>query len=214
MNYNDVSYTQIPNDDECIVNAVQIAKRIGETPSTIRTWAGLYEEYLYIKKINGRFCYTEASVEQFQFIKELVKNKGMSHKQVEDIIKKQGFQYAKYDGGLISLEDPLGFQALASAIAIENKKQLEEFLFNFMQYQKQENDKLKKELMDEVSISIDEILEDKLREQKNEIQGMFDVAEVNNRDRDLDMIDKLHYKLEEKRKEELDNRGFWSRLFK
>ena len=72
MNFYDVPYHIIPNDEECVINASQIGKRIGEAPSTIRTWANQYEEYLYIKKVNGRFVYTEKSVIQFEFIKKLV----------------------------------------------------------------------------------------------------------------------------------------------
>jgi hypothetical protein len=53
MNFDDVSYVGVPEDDECIVNAVQIGKQLDLPPHIIRSWADEFEEFLYIKKKRG-----------------------------------------------------------------------------------------------------------------------------------------------------------------
>lgn len=211
MNYNDVSYQAIPKDEECILNAVQIGKILQENPSTIRTWANLYEDYLYIKKINGRFVYTEASVNQFKFIKDLCRNKNMGHSQIREIISKQGFDYAKFDSGLVNLDDPLGFQALASAIALENKNQLVEFMNNFIKFQTENNKIVLEEMKREMCETIDEVVSSKLEEFKDEfIKEQQEEKEATLKT--VAMVEDLHNKLNE-RKEENNKKSFWTKLF-
>ncbi|WP_195966729.1 MerR family transcriptional regulator [Clostridium sp. 1001283B150210_160208_E6] len=211
MSFTDVNFHNVPEDNECIINAVQLGKRIDEPPSTIRTWAESYEDYLYIKKINGRFVYTEASVDQFRFIKEMHRNKGMSHKQIADIISKHGFQYGDFNSGLVDPKDPLGYQALASAIAVENQKQLAEFLSRFVQYQEENNKLVIEKIKNEVALTVDEIVDDKfnefkeefIKEQQKEREATF---------KTMDMVSNLNAKLEERKEEYNNKKGFLSRL--
>lgn len=211
MSFTDVNFHNVPEDNECIINAVQLGKRIDEPPSTIRTWAESYEDYLYIKKINGRFVYTEASVDQFRFIKEMHRNKGMSHKQIADIISKHGFQYGDFNSGLVDPKDPLGYQALASAIAVENQKQLAEFLSRFVQYQEENNELVIEKIKNEVALTVDEIVDDKfnefkeefIKEQQKEREATF---------KTMDMVSNLNAKLEERKEEYNNKKGFLSRL--
>ena len=133
MDFYDVPYHIIPNDEECVINASQIGKRIGEAPSTIRTWANQYEEYLYIKKVNGRFVYTEKSVIQFEFIKKL-RDKGFPHVTIEEIIRNNGFD-CDIDSQTIKSGNPIELQALATGLSLENKKQFEQFMVLMMEQQ-------------------------------------------------------------------------------
>ena len=211
MSFTDVNFHNVPEDNECIINAVQLGKRIDEPPSTIRTWAESYEDYLYIKKINGRFVYTEASVDQFRFIKEMHRNKGMSHKQIADIISKHGFQYGDFNSGLVDPKDPLGYQALASAIAVENQKQLAEFLSRFVQYQEENNKLVIEKIKNEVALTVDEIVDDKFNEFKEEfIKEQQEEREATFKT--MDMVSNLNAKLEERKEESNNKKGFLSRL--
>ncbi|OSA95774.1 UNVERIFIED_ORG: hypothetical protein B2H93_04955 [Clostridium botulinum] len=162
MKYTDVSYSHVPEDSECILNAVQLSKLIDEPDTTVRNWADKHQQYLYIKKINNRFVYTQASVDQFKFIKDLCRNKNFTHKQIAEHIKQHGFKYQSYDSGLVNPEDPLGFQALSSALALENNKQLQEFLGAFIKFQKEENNKFIQSIKTEVSLTVQDQLEDSM----------------------------------------------------
>lgn len=170
MSFSDTSYFQVPEDNECILNAVQLGKLIDEPATTIRSWADKHDKYLYIKKVNDRFVYTQASVEQFKFIKDLCRNKNFTHKQITDHIKQHGFEYSKYDSGLVDIKDPLGYQALASALALENQKQLKEFLTNFIQYQEQNNEELVKSVRIEVSQTVQDQIEESMNGIEKELQ--------------------------------------------
>jgi len=214
--YNDVSYSSVPNDDECVLNAVQISKMVGEPASTVRLWADMYEKFLCVKRINGRMVYTQKSVNEFKFIQMLIRDKKFKHEQVYEQLSKRGFEYSKYDGGLINLDDPLGFEALASQLAIKNGEQLKEFLMRFMEYQENFKKELKEELKNEVAVSVDEHLEDKLNEFKSEMQIFIDQRELEYKKQDEERISMLKTHMEDtKKKNEVDNskKGIWSRIF-
>ena len=180
MNFNDVNYKTMPEDEECVVNAVQIARRLGEQPHTIRTWAEYYEDCLYIKKINGRLVYTEASVGQFEFVQKLRREKGFSHAQIREHIDKHGFEYTKFDSGLVNNEDPLGFQALAVALSMENNKQLQLFLGEFMQLQEESNQKLISNIKEEVAMTVQDIVEIELEKHYKAIEEELKVTRETN----------------------------------
>lgn len=218
--YNDVNYSNLPSDDECILNAVQISKLVGEPASTIRTWAERHQNNLYIKKINGRFVYTNASVEQFRFIKSLCREKKMTHDQIEEHLNKKGFQYQKYDGGLINPEDPLGYEALASQIMIKNQDMMKQFLVEFVKYQEQFKEEIKSDIKSEVAITVDDRMESNLNsfkeDLKEEFKSYIDQREFDYKNRDNEIIDSLKKHMEEsQRKFEENNakKSFWSRIF-
>ncbi|NFT08132.1 MerR family transcriptional regulator [Clostridium botulinum] len=170
MKYTDVSYFHVPEDSECVLNAVQLSKLIDEPDTTVRSWADKHQQFLYIKKINNRFVYTQASVNQFKFIKDLCRNKNFTHKQISEHIKQHGFKYQSYDSGLVNPEDPLGFQALSSALALENKKQLQEFLSSFIEYHQQENNKLVESIKSEISLTVQDQMEISMSTIKSQLQ--------------------------------------------
>ena len=211
MNFNDVNYKNMPTDDECVVNAVQIARRLGEQPHTIRMWAESYEDCLYVKKINGRLVYTEASVSQFEFIQKLIRKNKFTHAQIREHIDKHGFEYTKFDSGLVTPEDPLGFQALAVALSMENNKQLQLFLGEFMQLQEENNQKLISSIKEEVAMTVQDIVEIELENHYKAIEEELKVTRETN-----EKMDKL-IKLTEERKEDSDSnnkKGLFSKWFK
>lgn len=195
MSFSDTSYFQVPEDDECILNAVQLGKLIDEPATTIRSWADKHDKYLYIKKVNDRFVYTQASVEQFKFIKDLCRNKNFTHKQISDHIKQHGFKYSKYDSGLVDVKDPLGYQALASALALENQKQLKEFLKDFIEYQDNRDEKLSENINLQVEQTIieknDEQTEHIINKNKEYIDDLDKNLENREKERDIELVEKL-----------------------
>lgn len=201
--FNDTEFKELPKDEECMVTAVKIGEILNEPAHTIRKWAEYHEENMYIKKINGRFAYTQESIEQFKFVKDLVRNKNMTHEQVRQHMNKHGSQYSQYDGGLIDTKDPLGYKALSSAIALENQKQLQVFMENFIQYQEENNKKIMFELKREVAITAQEVIEESLKTFKEEL---LITRETNEK------IDKLRESME-MRKEESEKKGLFSRFF-
>jgi len=211
-NYTDVNYSNIPTDEECIINAVQIGKVIGEPPSTIRVWAEKHQEFLYIKKINGRFSYTQASINQFKFIQTLMRDKKFTHDLVHEQLSKRGFEYEKYSSGLMNPEDPLGFEALASQLAIKNGEQLKEFLMKFVEYQEDFKKELKEDIKTEVAVAIDEHMDAKL----DELKSYIDQRELEYKTQDQEKIDMLRKAMEDTRKkneEDSSKKGFLSRIF-
>lgn len=208
MNFYDVPYHIIPNDEECVINASQIGKRIGEAPSTIRTWANQYEEYLYIKKVNGRFVYTEKSVIQFEFIKKL-RDKGFPHVTIEEIIRNNGFD-CDIDSQTIKSGNPIELQALATGLSLENKKQFEQFMVLMMEQQEKNNKELLKAIKEEVSITTSEIMDTKIDELSK--QNEYLKQKLDEIDKDNKLISELQKRLIEKKKE--TKKSFWKKLFK
>lgn len=211
-NYNDVSYSSVPDDDECVLNAVQISKMVGEPASTIRLWADMYENFLCVKRINSRMVYTQKSVNEFKFIQMLIRDKKFKHEQIYEQLSKRGFEYSKYDGGLINLDDPLGFEALASQIMLKNQEQLKEFLMKFVEYQEDFKKELKEDIRTEVAVAIDEHMDAKL----DELKSYIDKRELEYKAQDQERMDMLRRSMEDtkKKNEELNSKkSIWSRIF-
>lgn len=170
MNFDDVSYVNIPSDIDCVVNAVQISKIIDEPPHTIRSWADEFEEFLYIKKKNGRFSYTQKSIGQFELIKKLRREKKFSIKQIKEQLRIKGFNYEQNDNELINANDINLMETIKADIGIEVKNQLKEFLSSFIQYQEQNNKELIESVKTEVEQTVQEQLEDSMNEIKQELE--------------------------------------------
>lgn len=146
--------------------AVQVAEEIDEPVSTVRGWSGKdFVEELNIKKINSRKCYTKEDIKRLKFIKELRKN-NMSINQIKIHIGKNGFKYADYDSGLVNPKDPLGFQALASALSVEVDSKLNIFMDKLAQQVGEMN----KQQLERISEGLNEVMIDTLDEKMNEFK--------------------------------------------
>lgn len=158
-NFTDVDYEEV--NPEMTYTAVQVAKIIQEDISTIRSWCSEkgFEKELDIKRVNGRRIYNAKDIENLKFIKTL-RQKGMPIKQIKGYISKKGFQYREYDSGLISPEDPMGFDVLADRILEKSNAQMESFLKKIIQY----NEEFKNELLSEQK-RINEEFRDEILEQ-------------------------------------------------
>lgn len=227
MNFDDVSYVGVPDDNECIVNAVQIGKQLDLPPHIIRSWADEFEEFLYIKKINGRMTYTQKSVEQFEWIKAM-RDKGYGIKHIRDQLKLKGFTYENNDLGIINPNDINLMESIKTDIGIEVKNQLKDFLSDFIRYQKDNNEKLITQVKTEVEQTVQEQLDNsmaeineklqlqveenkKLSEQLSSIQKELSVTqELNSK------MDSLKQSMEQRKKEaeeQNQHQGLFGKLF-
>lgn len=183
--YNDVSFKVVPSDEECVVNAVQIGKRIEEPPHTIRCWADEFQDFLYIKKINGRWQYTETSVSQFKIIKTLRRDKNLSIAQIKDLIKKNGFKnHYDADGG-VEARDTFDIEYITAILTQSNEKLLTAFMNALVNQQAQYKADLLNSIRQEVSIAIQENLEVNIGDLTNKINEKFE-----NQDKKLEKQDK------------------------
>lgn len=220
MNFNDVEYKNLPNDDECITNAVQIGRRLNEEASTIRSWANTYEDYLYIKKTNGRFQYTDKSIIQFEFIKKLRREKQLPHSQILEIIKENGFNQDCIGEELSNSKNPIGFQAFAEAMGIENRKQFELFMNLMLKQQQDNNELLVDNLKSEISSVVEDLVENKINDMAKQNKALeMKLDAFNERIENFNKESMLIYELQQKlinRHEEYENKkkGFFKRLFK
>lgn len=239
--FNDVEYRHIPTDEECFVTAVKIGDVIEEPASTIRKWAEYHEDNLYIKKINGRYAYTQRSIEQFQFIKKLKKENKMTHEQIKIYMEKHGTKWGDYSNGLINPDDPFGYEVLSVAIAQQTENKLKEFMTMFVQYQKNNNvelintiksnlDELEQNVDDRLKISEEQTKEtirtnnesviSKLNDQ--EIQNVKILNHIESIQKEIAKTKDMNEKLDniresmEKRKNESSNvkKSIWNKLFR
>lgn len=128
--YTDVSFIHVPDDEDCTISGAEIARRIGlKEPQTLYEWSKAFSGFLSIKKVNGRWKFSQKSLEEFAFIKEL-RDKNWTWKQIREHLNKRGFSFAEYDGGLINPKDPMGYEALAIQISMKTQKTMQDFLIN------------------------------------------------------------------------------------
>ncbi|QDY27219.1 MerR family transcriptional regulator [Clostridium botulinum] len=219
----DVEFQDVKN--EMYITAPQLAQKMNDTDTRVRYWADTFGDLIGIEKINGRKKYKESDVSKFLFIQDLVDNKKFTHEQIRTYISKHGFKYAEYDSGLINTKDPLGFQALASALSVEVEDKLKKFtqditeknteqLAKFMQCIAQTNLETKAE----IESSVERIVSEKLDKSVSEFKCYVDEKERQATSRDTEMIDMLKNNMEERKKqqEELEaekKKSFWGRLF-
>ena len=228
----DVDYDEVEN--VLYLSAPQLARKIGTTEATIRTWAEVYGDLIGIEKINGRKTYKETQVPYFTFIKELVDNKNMKKTQVRNYISKHGFKYAEYNSGLVDTKDPLGFEALASALSIEVSNKLNIFskeLISNVSNQLSEHLMIQQQMnienRAEIESSVDEIMESKvnviLEKQQNKLdsalqdfKSYIDTKEQETKVRDTEMLDMLKHRMESTKLlqdiESQKKKSIWSRI--
>lgn len=187
--YTDVSFMHVPDDEDCTISGAEIARRIGlKEPQTLYEWAKAFSSFLSIKKVNGRWKFSQKSLEEFAFIKEL-RDKNWTWKQIREHLNKRGFSFAEYDSGLINPNDPMGYEALAIQISMKNELMLQNFLVSLEQALDKRDakllEKIDERILNGVSDEIEfhmlnvksniknqtkEILEQKMTKIKNDIE--------------------------------------------
>jgi hypothetical protein len=198
----DTEYIEVKND--CYVTAPQIAQWIGSTDISVRYWADTFFDLLGLEKSNGRKRYKQSDVNKFAFLKDLIDVKKFSHNQVRAHISKNGFKYAEFDAGLMNPKDPLGFQALASALSVEVDDKLNKYsekiysdinnlFMKYMMYQDDKNTQMKAE----IEASVGEIVNSAISQietQQNDLKDSIAITMTETIDSSLDqkLDSKLH----------------------
>jgi len=227
-----VEYEDIEN--EIYISAPQLAQKINDTDIRVRSWAesNVFGDLIGTEKVNGRKRYKESEIYKFAFVKELC-DKNFTHKQIRIYISKNGFKYAEYDGGLVDTKDPLGFQALASALSLEVSAKLHEFskeLLTSVANQLSEHltiqQRMNIETKAELESAVDEIMNEKitiieakqkeqLQSQMEEFKSYIDNKEEEAKFRDVEQLDKLKQSMENKKlvqAESNKSKSLWSRI--
>ena len=169
-NYNDVEFKAVPKDEECIVNAVQIGKRIGEPPHTIRTWAEDFQEFLYIKKVNSRWQYTETSVAQFEIIKKLRRERNFSISQIKELIRRNGF--ANNSSDLVG-KDTFDMEYITSILTQSNQKMMQNLIHLMIAQQQEFAEELLRQIDKKTSIVVQENIEESMKNFKDELYSQL-----------------------------------------
>lgn len=169
-NFNDVKFKPIPKDDECIVNAVQIGKRIDEPPHTIRTWAEDFQDFLYIKKVNGRWQYTETSVEQFEIIKKLRRERNFSIPQIKELIKRNGFAN---NGTELVGKDTFDMEYITSILTQSNQKMMQNLIHLMITQQQEFARELLNQIEEKTSTVVQENVEESINNFKSELYSQL-----------------------------------------
>lgn len=219
----DVEYQEI--EDGIYLTAPQVAQKINDADSRVRHWGDVFGDLIGIERVNGRKRYKESDVSKFAFIKDLLDNKNFTHEQARVYLSKHGFQYAEFKSDLIDPKDPLGFQALASALSVEVDNKLKQFanelisnisnqLTEHLISQKQMNLETKAE----IESAVDEIVSEKLNQSLQEFKSTLDTKEQEATKRDAEMIEYLKQHMEQRKKEnelqlQQQKKGFFSRVF-
>lgn len=165
----DVQYTDTINIK--YYTAVQVADEVNENVTTIRSWTQMdkFGDILDIQRVNGRRVFTKEDIIKIKFIKSL-RDAGMSINQIKEYISKNGFEYAEYNSGLVDPKDPLGFQALASALSIEVDSKLQQFMDAVTQSIVEANEQVLKEAKKDIIESVSDVVDDRLEVMSNTIK--------------------------------------------
>lgn len=199
----------------------QVATILDVADSKVRYYTKVFDDLLHIEISNKQRRYTDDDIEKLKFLVSL-KEDGLTIKQIQEYCEEIDWDDNK--GIQIKEDNPLHIQTVAKALAEEQSKLMESFKSDILrtlkenmqnQYSMIENFgvNLKNEIKEEVALTVDDVVSEKFEEQKCVIQNMLDEVELTQRNRDLELIDKLQNSLiDKKTKEEHTKKGFLSRL--
>lgn len=199
----------------------QVATILDVADSKVRYYTKVFDDLLHIEISNKQRRYTDDDIEKLKFLVSL-KEDGLTIKQIQEYCEEIDWDDNK--GIQIKEDNPLHIQTVAKALAEEQSKLMESFKSDLLrtlkenmqnQYSMIENFgvNLKNEIKEEVALTVDDVVSEKFEEQKCFIQNMLDEVELTQRNRDLELIDKLQNSLiDKKTKEEHTKKGFLSRL--
>lgn len=199
----------------------QVATILDVADSKVRYYTKVFDDLLHIEISNKQRRYTDDDIEKLKFLVSL-KEDGLTIKQIQEYCEEIDWDDNK--GIQIKEDNPLHIQTVAKALAEEQSKLMESFKSDLLrtlkenmqnQYSMIENFgvNLKNEIKEEVALTVDDVISEKFEEQKCVIQNMLDEVELTQRNRDLELIDKLQNSLiDKKTKEEHTKKGFLSRL--
>lgn len=159
----------------------QVATILGETDSKIRYYSNIFDELLKIEISNKQRRYKQEDIDKLKFIIEL-KNEGMTLKQIKEYCEEVDFRNREI---AVRESNPLHIQTLAKALMEEQAKQIENLKFELFEQLKEfiinqniEQSKTLENMKEEIAITVDEVVGEKMETSLNEIKETFKVSYV------------------------------------
>jgi len=203
----------------------QVSEILGIADSKVRYYVkefdSLFDE-VDIVISNTQRKYTQKSIDKLKYFIEL-KKEGMTIRQIKEYCEE--VEWDKDKGVVVKESTPLHVQMIATAlmeeqnklmsefkteIALENQKQLQMFMQTFVEYQEANNRVILEELKREVSITVQDVVSDKLDGYMSHINSELAVTrEINEK------IDRLRESMERRKEESVVvKKGIFSGWFK
>lgn len=210
----DVDYIDIQK--EVFLTAPDVAREIPTDEKRVRYWGDVFGDIKEcgVHKIDGRKRYTRQTIKAFKLIQKLIDEKQFSHIQVRDYVSKNGFEYITNSNNISS--DLIGFQGLSSELSIEIEQRLNSFLKSLKNQLLENNELLKSDIKEQVSLTVDEVISDKLEESMSGIEKELQFQKVANKNlseklqniqQELALTQDTNKKLEEELSQKLESQS-------
>lgn len=196
-NIHDVEFTDAIEKDSIRGNVLyystsQVASMLDIPDSTVRYYSKAFEDILKVEIFNKQRKYTDTTISKLKFIVEL-KSEGMSIRQINEFCA-TGVDFNSENGIVIKDSNPMSIQTLSKALLEEQKKQMDDFKeemfkrveFHFEELSQQQithQEKMKESMMEEIAVTVDDVLSDKFSTLENEVKYLredFKMATVSN----------------------------------
>lgn len=196
-------------------NTMQVADKLEENDSTVRYWSKVFQPILNIKLSNKMKRYTDDDIDKLKFIKHLIRNDGLTIKQVIEYCTSKGFDDKE---GIVDINNPLAVKTFISGLTDEMDKKFIEMQNIIIKQQQDMIDDLKNiieqnniSLKNDIVNTVDEVISDKMDGYFDSLQKELSVTqELNSK------MDNLKLLMEQRKKEteeQNQNKGLFSKWF-
>lgn len=194
------------------LNCKQVSQIVGENESTIRYWVKQFDDILNIQTSNSIKKYTKTDVDNLLFIKKLIREDGMTIKQTYDYCSTKGLKNTE---DIIDMSNPLAIKTVIKAIMTEFNDTIKENIIDEIKNSIKDNNEILKE---ELSLTLDEVINDKMNELSNQNEELQNTIEsINNNleefKKETEQIQSLQQKMLD-RKEEYEKKNWFKKIFK
>lgn len=219
----DVDYDEVTDKNirgkALFYSTSQVATILDVADSKVRYYTKVFDDLLHIEISNKQRRYTDDDIEKLKFLVSL-KEDGLTIKQIQEYCEEIDWDDNK--GIQIKEDNPLHIQTVARALAEEQSKLMESFKADLLKTLKENMQNqysmiesfgvnLKNEIQEEVALTVDDVISDKLEQFKEEfIKEQQEEREATLKT--MDMVSNLNAKLEERKEEYNNKKGFLSRL--
>lgn len=162
----------------------EVAKEIGVESSTIRHWSNKYYDFLDVQFCNTHRRYTKLDIDKLKIIKKCLEKK-MSHNEIINTLKETNFDIAIVEQRFLDAQQPLDIQLFASAIVVELENKIRnmevnitENILNNIREQNQLLDISLDKQREDIAVTVDEILTEKLNDTMEELKETFKTSYV------------------------------------
>ena len=224
-NFHDVEFEEVNNKikDKQIIgtnhlyyNTSQVAQMLGIQDSKVRYYSKVFDDILKIEVINKQRKYKQEDIDKLRYMLEL-QAEGMSLKQIEQYCSEVSFE----DDGKVQIKEsnPLSIKALAQKLMDHQQEQIAAMeerivtrLENYILNQENNNKEFIEKLKDEVSITVDEVVSEKLEEVKGEYNET--TKSLNDIKEQLQEIKQMSFVSKEEIEKMSYKEGFGRKLYK